>query len=89
MRRQIDKVRPGIGEFDFKAGGKVPRKIQLGIWRVWRADVLDEDISKRILETVSIEAKVNVDVVLEKSMPSALKEGFVISNVTENILVFG
>jgi hypothetical protein len=31
VRRQIDEVRPRIGEFDFKAGGKVPRMIRLSI----------------------------------------------------------
>lgn len=78
-------MRPGIGEFDFKAGGKVPRMIRLGVWNVSRADVLVEDTSERIFETVGVEAKVNVDVVLENSMPSVSRRKVSKSEVSQNI----
>jgi hypothetical protein len=85
VRRQIDEVRPGIGEFDFKAGGKVPRMIRLGVWRAGGSDSLDEVTSERPFETVSIEAKASVDVVLEKSMPSVSRRKVSKSEVSQNI----
>jgi hypothetical protein len=77
----MEEVRPGIGEFDFKAVGKVPRMIRLG---VWRADALGEDDSGRILETVGVEAKVEVDVVVEKPTPSVSRRRVSNSAVSQN-----
>jgi hypothetical protein len=79
----MEEIRPGIGEFDFKAGGKVPRMIRLG---VWRADALDEDEddSGRNLETVGVEAKVEVDAVLEKPTPSVSRRRVSNSAVSQN-----
>jgi hypothetical protein len=48
-------------------------------------DVLDEDTSERILETVGVEAKVTVDVVLEKSMPSVSRRKVSKSEVSQNM----
>jgi hypothetical protein len=67
VRRQVEDVRPGIGEFDFKAGGKVPRMIRLG---PWVAGGSDEDDPGRRFESAGVEVKVKVDAVLEKSTPS-------------------
>jgi hypothetical protein len=48
-------------------------------------DVLDEDTSERTRETVGVEAKVKVDVVLEKSMPSVSRRKVSKSEVSQNM----